>query len=234
MTVVMVMDCLEEVPSSSTIFVVEQFSSLVLSLIRVTRKWKMKGLKDPKGKRTLIERAPQPIVAPRSSTRVLIRELEVNPSVLLSSSTFLFVRSSHNNPTTTTDAYSSSKIFPSASKDLSLFLSIQIAVVASIKLFQTLVDTAKLIEIGSHSLKHQVCHDFTKAIVGLSKWLSRSEGHTPMVNIVEEIEEQAFSVKDRPSLPDPIEGVIVAAEQETVIPRTSIDSAVHLVEEAND
>ncbi|KAA8529805.1 hypothetical protein F0562_034338 [Nyssa sinensis] len=47
------------------------------------------------------------------------------------------------------------------------------------------VDTIKLVEDRSPFLEHQVCYDITRAMVGMSKWLSSSEGHVHIANGLE-------------------------------------------------
>ncbi|KAA8537011.1 hypothetical protein F0562_029489 [Nyssa sinensis] len=74
----------------------------------------------------------------------------------------------------------------SSSKELPYLLSDQRATMAVVKQFQTPVDIVKLAEIRSPSLEHQVSYDFTKAMVGISKWLSRFEAHARVVNDLRE------------------------------------------------
>ncbi|KAA8532475.1 hypothetical protein F0562_032508 [Nyssa sinensis] len=95
-------------------------------------------------------------------------------------STSLFVHWSSCGPVATTDTYSS------PSKELHSLLSDQRAAVATVKLFRTPIDIVKLVKIGSPSLKHQVCYNFSRAMVGMFEWLSRSEGHVHVVNGLQE------------------------------------------------
>ncbi|KAA8544791.1 hypothetical protein F0562_019505 [Nyssa sinensis] len=128
----------------------------------------------------LIERVPQPLVAPRFPTGVVICEPKSNSSTLPSDSASLFVRRSSRGSVVATGTSSSSF------KELHSVLSNQRTVVAMAKLFQTLIDTVKLAEIESPSLEHQVSYNFSRAMVGMFDWISHSEGHACAVNNLQE------------------------------------------------
>ncbi|KAA8538820.1 hypothetical protein F0562_025512 [Nyssa sinensis] len=155
----MVMVRPEEAPLSSTISIVDQFSSSVPPLIGVTKKKATQGLDDSMGKNILIKRVPQPVVVPCPSTEVVIHEPEANPSTFPFNSTSLFVcRSSRGLDV----AIGASHSF--ASKEFPFLLSNQRVAVAAIRLFQTPIDMVKLAVTEFPSLEHQVCYNFMRVM----------------------------------------------------------------------
>ncbi|KAA8535589.1 hypothetical protein F0562_030592 [Nyssa sinensis] len=97
----------------------------------------------------------------------------------------------------------------------SFMLDNKVAIIV-VKVFHTPVDMAKLVEIRSPTLEYQVFYDFTRVMVGLSKWLVYFEDHTHVIAAKRDgIEEQYPLTEEHPLQTLPFNSTDVELEAAT-------------------